>query len=249
MAKKSNSYVIIYTIILTVVCGSLLGFASQALKPFKEANEAFDTKKNILGTTMDLAGKPAKEVEALYEKLVLASYVVDVSGKKLDIPVEKVSVSDEYPKPVAERKLPVYEIADPAKPGETAYYVFPMWGFGLWDSIWGYVALKSDFKTIEGTVFLHKGETPGLGARIAENEIQSRFKGKSIMEDNKLAVVEMQKGEGNNYSGEPHKVDGMSGATITARGLNDMLKQYFEAYKGYIDSKDKGAEKVSLITQ
>ncbi len=247
MAKKSNSYVIIYTIILTVVCGSLLGFASQALKPFKEANEAFDTKKNILGTAIDLTGKSAKDVEKIYTDNVIASYVVDASGKKLDIGVDKVSVPDEYVKPLAERKLPVYELADPAEPGKTAYYVFPMWGFGLWDSIWGYVALKADLATIQGTVFLHKGETPGLGARIAEDEIQSRFKGKSILEGGKLAVVEMQKGEGNDYSGEPHKVDGMSGATITARGLNDMLKQYFEAYKGYLSSK--GNQKMSLITQ
>jgi Na+-transporting NADH:ubiquinone oxidoreductase subunit C len=247
MAKKSNSYVLIYTIILTVVCGSLLGIASQALKPFKEANEAFDTKKNILGTTMDLTGKSAKEVNELYSKLVVASYVVDASGKKLEITVDKVSVSDEYPKPIAERKLPVYEIADPAKPGEVGYYVFPMWGFGLWDSIWGYVALKSDLKTIEGTIFLHKGETPGLGARITEKEIQSRFKGKSIMEGSDLTVVQMQKGEGNDYSGKPHKVDGMSGATITAVGLNKMLVQYFEAYKSYMASKSGG--EVSLVTQ
>ncbi|GAB4407336.1 MAG: Na(+)-translocating NADH-quinone reductase subunit C [Microscillaceae bacterium] len=244
MAKKSNSYVLIYTIVLTIVCGSLLAIASEGLKPYKEANVAFDTKRNILGTIVDISGYSTRDLEALYKEAVVATYLVNSNGEKVDKPFDQVKIDDEYRKPVDERILPVYELADPKKPGKTAYYVFPMWGFGLWDSIWGWVALESDFTTIKGVVFAQKGETPGLGARISEKDIQSRFTGKKIFDKEQLAVVQMQKGEGNDYSADAHKVDGMSGATITGQGLNKMLSEYFEAYLPFIKGKKGG--KVSL---
>lgn len=251
MAKKSNGYILFYTIALTVICGSLLGIASEALKPLKEANIAFDTKKNILSATMDLAGKSPKEIEELYDKLVRNTYVLDKNGQPVDkLKADQVSIKDEYRKlkDEGDYKLPVYEIAAQDNPEQTAYYVVPMYGFGLWDDIWGYVALEKDLETIKGTVFLHKGETPGLGARIAEKEIQERFEGKKIINDDKY--VAMQKGEGNNYADQPAKVDGMSGATITAQGLNKMLESYLKAYKGYFSElKNKSGEKMSLLTQ
>ncbi len=251
MTKKSNGYILFYTIAITVICGSLLGLASEALKPYKEANIAFDTKRNILNATMDLTGKTSKEIEELYAKLVRKSYVLDSKGQLVEgKSTEQISVKDEYQKLKngASYQLSIYEIASSENPEQTAYYVLPMYGFGLWDDIWGYVALEKDLETIKGTVFLHKGETPGLGARIAEKEIQARFVGKKIMADGKY--ISMQKGEGNDYADQPTKVDGMSGATITGQGLNKMLEAYFSAYKAYFSElKNKSGEKMSLLVK
>lgn len=117
-----------------------------------------------------------------------------------------------------------------------------MYGFGLWDNIWGFVALKGDLETINGVNFDHKSETPGLGARITTEEIQSRFVGKKIYDKTMdLVAVQMMKGEGNDYSNEPHKVDGMSGATITGKGLSDMIVDYLACYNGFIQSKRKSS--------
>ncbi len=251
MEKKSNGYILFYTIALTVICGSLLGIASEALKPLKEANVAFDTKRNILSATMDLAGKSPKEIEQLYSILVRNTYVLDKSGQPINnLKADQVSIKEEYRKlkDGGDYQLPIYEVATQENPEQIAYYVLPMYGFGLWDDIWGYVALEKDLETIKGTVFLHKGETPGLGARIAEKEIQERFEGKKIINGGKY--VAMQKGEGNDYADQPAKVDGMSGATITAQGLNKMLESYFEAYKTYFSElKNKSGEKMSLLVR
>jgi Na+-transporting NADH:ubiquinone oxidoreductase subunit C len=73
-----------------------------------------------------------------------------------------------------------------------------------------------------------------LGARISSEEIQDRYKGKSIFDADVLASVTMQKGEGNDYSNDPHKVDGMSGATLTAKGVNNMFVDYLTCYKNYL---------------
>ena len=92
--------------------------------------------------------------------------------------------------------------------------------------------------TIGGITLAHASETPGLGARITEGEVQSRYVGKKIFDESgALVAVQMQKGEGKDYSADAHKVDGMSGATITGNGVNNMLKAYLGHYEAYIKSK------------
>ena len=109
-----------------------------------------------------------------------------------------------------------------------------MFGNGLWDWISGFIALDEKLNTVVGVAFDHKAETPGLGARISSEEIQDRYKGKMIYNQiNELVSVKMLKSE-NNKGLSSHEVDGMSGATITAYGLNDMIYHYFECYNPYI---------------
>ena len=113
--------------------------------------------------------------------------------------------------------------------------VLPVYGFGLWNNIWGFVALKSDFNTVQGAKFQHAGETPGLGARIESEEIQSRYADKKVFESGQVVSIYMQKGEGSNdYSSDSHKVDGMSGATLTGKGVNNMLQDYLSCYEKYL---------------
>lgn len=245
--KESNGYVILYTIILTIVCGGLLALASLGLKEQKDKNVKLEQQKSILKTFMDLPDN----VTDVYSTRV-KGYVVDAKGKKLEMNVEDINVNEEYSKKKAvptERLLPVYEVyKDKIDEGEVQYYVFPIYGFGLWDEIWGYVALKADdMNTIQGTVFAHRGETPGLGARISDKPLQDRYKDKQIYtESGDLVGVMMQKGEQGNevYEKELNKVDGMSGATITGQGVNVMVKEYLKLYKSFIASK-KG-DKLSL---
>ena len=85
-------------------------------------------------------------------------------------------------------------------------------------------------------VFDHKGETPGLGARITDAEVQGRFKGKKIVDtlSGEMSIPYFEKGEGNDYSNNPQQVDGLSGATITAKGVSSMLDSYLTLYKPFI---------------
>jgi Na+-transporting NADH:ubiquinone oxidoreductase subunit C len=233
--QQSNFYILAYTAGLTIICGLLLSVTATGLKPRQQENIALEQKKNILASVMTL--KETDNVKEIYEKRV-KSYVVDFEGEvKEGVKAESVVVADEYKKPKEERLYPVYEIISENNPGKAEFYVFPVYGFGLWDNIWGYVALQEDMNTIKGVKFEHKGETPGLGARIATEEIQARYSGKKIFNGSEVASVVMQKGEGQDYSNNPHQVDGMSGATITGKGLNKMLLEYFGGYYNFIKSK------------
>jgi Na+-transporting NADH:ubiquinone oxidoreductase subunit C len=222
---------------ITVVCGGLLAFASQSLKPLQDANVELERKQNILMTVMPL--KSGDDINALYAAKVKES-VIDFQGNvKEGMKATDVDIAKEYKKTPQERLLPLYEFRDEADSSKVNNVVLPVYGFGLWNDIWGFVALQSDLNTIQGVSFAHKGETPGLGARIASEEIQDRYKGKSIFDAGDLESVVMQKGEGNDYSKDPHKVDGMSGATLTAKGVNNMFVDYFTCYKNYLQKSSQ----------
>ncbi len=240
--RQSNLYIIIYSAILTIACGGLLAFASQALKPRQDANIELERKGNVLSTVM--AVEEGADVTKLYESRI-RELVIDYNGNPVDVKAVDVNVAVEYKKKPEERLLPVYEFKSASDSTKVESAVIPVFGFGLWNTIAGYVALESDFNTIKGVSYSHAGETPGLGARIASAEIQDRYKGKQIFEGSNVASVVMQKGEGIDYSKDPHKVDGMSGATLTAKGVNNMLKDYFSCYQKYLE-KNKSTNQANL---
>jgi Na+-transporting NADH:ubiquinone oxidoreductase subunit C len=237
--RQSNLYIVLYAAALTIVCGGLLALASEGLKDRQQANIALEQKKNILGTVMEL--DKDTNVEEVYARKVKA-FVVDVNGNVVEgVNASDVVVMAEYKKPADQRLLPVYEFRNESNPDKIDYVVLPVYGFGLWDNIWGFVALQENMNTIQGVSFQHKGETPGLGARIDSKEIQDRYKGKSIYDGETLVAVTMMKGEGVDYSGEAHKVDGMSGATLTGKGVNAMLSGYLSLYENYLKRAKAGS--------
>jgi len=241
--RQSNLYIVFYAAMLTIVCGGLLALASEGLKERQQANIELEQKKNILSTVMELP--KGSNIEELYAKKV-KSFVIDAKGNVVDgMQAKDVVVLAEYKKPADQRLLPVYEFRSETAPEKIDFVVLPIFGFGLWNNIWGFVALQSDFNTIQGIKFQHTGETPGLGARIESEDIQSRYKGKSIYDQNTLVSVTMMKGEGVDYSSELHKVDGMSGATLTAKGINNMMTDYLTLYEVYL-KKVKSTNNTSL---
>lgn len=236
--RQSNLYIIIYASVLTIVCGGLLALAAEGLKEKQQFNIDMEQKKNILSTVITV--EEGVNINDLYSKRVKA-FVVDFQGNVKDgIQPKDVNLAAEYKKPADQRLLPVYEFKNETDSTKTDYVVLPVYGYGLWNSIWGFVALKADLNTIQGVKFQHAGETPGLGARIeTDEEVQNRYKGKTIFEGDKLVSVTMMKGEGNDYSNSTHRVDGMSGATLTGKGVNNMLLDYFQAYQNYMKKNKK----------
>jgi len=178
-------------------------------------------------------------ITELYNQVVKVE-TINSKGESVEADEAKLSIFKEYKKPAAERTLPVYVVGKKDNPSEVESFVLPTYGNGLWDNIWAYVAIDGDAETIEGIVFDHKGETPGLGARITDAEIQERFVGKKLAyEASSINAPDFQKGEGNNFDNEPQKVDGMSGATITGTGVNAMLDAYMTLYQPYLVTKKK----------
>lgn len=248
--RQSNTYILIFTIAMTVVVGGLLALASQALAPAQQRSIELDTKSAILASVMDLESLNLQDAEvlALYDERI-ESLVVNINGEQVEtdedgnpVVAENVNILKNYKRAPEDRLYPVFKYMGEESQGEINAYILPVYGAGLWNNIWGYVALDNQFEEIVGVSYGHAAETPGLGARIATPEIQDRYKGKKIFDESgNLVSVTMLKGEGNADLG-PHEVDGMSGATLTARGVNDMLENYFSHYKAYMDkTADKGA--------
>jgi Na+-transporting NADH:ubiquinone oxidoreductase subunit C len=230
--RQSNLYIVLYAAAITIVCGGALAIASQTLKPLQDANIELERKKNILATVMEL--KEGDDVVKLYASRVKES-VIDFQGNvKVGMKASQVIIAEQYKLKPEERLLPIYEFRNQTDTTKIENAVMPVYGYGLWNNIWGFVALQSDLNTVQGVKFEHAGETPGLGARITSDDIQVRYKGKKVFEGDKIMSVQMQKGEGMDYSADPHKVDGMSGATLTGKGVNNMLTDYFSCYKNYL---------------
>ena len=236
--RQSNLHIVIYAGALTIVCCGLLALAAEGLKEKQQFNIDMEQKKNILSTV--IAIEEGVDINQLYSKRVKA-FVVDFQGSvKEGMQPKDVNLAAEYKKPREQRLLPVYEFKNETDSTKTDYVVLPVYGYGLWNNIWGFVALKSDLNTVQGVKFQHAGETPGLGARIETDEdVQNRYKGKTIYENGKLVSVTMMKGEGKDYSSNSHQVDGLSGATLTAKGVNNMLQDYFVAYENYMKKNKK----------
>ncbi len=233
--QQSNLYIVIFSTILTIVLGGLLALAAVALRPEQKKQEDMFRKKSILSSVMTV--EKGSDILQVYQDKI-KSYVVDYEGnevKELEgkpIVAENVPINKEFKKSPEERLYPVFEMTDGS--GGVEAYILPIYGNGLWDKIYGYLALDKDCNTIKGVVFDHIGETPGLGARITEKEFQARFKGKTINNDNGQVIgITVLKGESTNPT-DPHQVDGLSGATITAKGVESMILSYMEHYQGFL---------------
>jgi Na+-transporting NADH:ubiquinone oxidoreductase subunit C len=236
--RQSNSYIIIYAAVLTIVCGGVLAFTSESLKDKQQANIDMEQKYNILSTVIQIP--EGTNIDNLYSKRVRA-FVINYQGEvQKGVTPKEVNVAAEYKKKPEDRMLPVYEFVSESDSTKVTNVVLPVYGYGLWNNISGFVAVESDFNTLKGVKFQHVGETPGLGARIADDEgVPARYSGKKIFEGEKVASVTMMKGEGNDWSKDEHKVDGMSGATLTAKGVNNMLLDYFTCYQNYLNKNKK----------
>ena len=229
MNTNSNTYTVIYSIILVVVVAAVLAFAAMFLKPTQDANVKKDTIGQIL-TAATFAGVEDAKILDTYKTEIAAAILVNLEGETVDtLNIENCEVygtSDLKKQIAAEQKsLPVYIF-------KNGYTVVPCYGAGLWGPIWGYVGLEKDLKTIKAVCFGHKGETPGLGAKIAdEPSFAEGFVGKTIGEGEILFEVckpANTKVDANNH------IDAISGATITSQALGFTLNQWFGFYKNYL---------------
>lgn len=236
--RQSNTYIILFSVVLTVVLGFLLSWTSVQLGPLQKIQEELDTKTKILAAVMEITKEDP--VLDIYKQRI-QSLVVDIDGNVIEnddkgapLVAENINIEKNYKRSPEERQYPVFKFMNEQDSSKVDYYILPLFGNGLWDVIWGFVALEGDLNTIKGVVYDHKGETPGLGARITEATVQERYQGQQVYDLNgDLVSVSMLKGE-NNGQLDKHHVDGMSGATITANGVNKMLKDYLGYYQAYL---------------
>ncbi|NLJ01643.1 MAG: NADH:ubiquinone reductase (Na(+)-transporting) subunit C [Bacteroidales bacterium] len=231
MNRESNVYTIIYSVVMVVIVALGLAFTHQVLSDKQIANENIDKMQQILRSlNIDASADEAQEA---FSKLIQNAYLINDQGEKLDgtegISPDDPAFSTELGDSSAEG-MPVYE----AEIDGATKYVIPMSGAGLWGSIWGYLAVEAEGSTIYGAEFDHAGETPGLGAEIADTPFKGQFKGKSLFRDGEFRSIAVVK-PGRTVANRDY-VDGISGGTITSQGVDNMLLESVGEYKSFLEN-------------
>ena len=214
MEKKfntnSNTYIIIYSVVLVVIVAFCLAFVYTSLKERQDANVALDVKKQVLAALdiRDFADDAA--AEAAYQQTVEKTDTLDAGTKRI---VYLCNVN-----------------------GEKKYVLFVK-GMGLWGPVWGYIALNAAKTTVYGTYFNHEGETAGLGAEIKDSRSwQNLFKGKTAYADGK-PVLGVKKANDIRPEEKASTVDAITGATLTSDGVNLMLQSCLADYQDYLSAE------------
>ncbi len=236
MNKNSNAYTFGFSAVLVIVVGILLASAAIGLKPYQTQNIKIEKMQDILGSVGIFAEVDVAENvfnEHIVEQLVLThegEVVVDSEFEAFDIDLSK-----ELRKPHEERLYPLFH----AVKNDSTFLIIPMRGKGLWGPLWGYIALDADLNinNVYGAKFDHKSETPGLGAEINTTEFQKQYVGRKIF-DRDGDYISIKAVKGGVPIEDMHRVDAISGGTITSNGVNEMIERtirvylpYFEAYK------------------
>lgn len=227
MNRESNGYTFLFATVMVVLVASALAFAATALKPNQEANIKKEKMQYILKSFGVAVERDASEVA--YKKHIISEVVFDENGTEISKDAFTVDIAKE------KGKFPIFNAEKDGK----KFYVIPVRGMGLWDAIWGYVSVDENLK-VDGIVFDHKAETPGLGGEITQDYFQKSFIGENVFDANgNLQGLKVVKG----YSGKDNKTDGevdaISGATLTGNGVTEMLVRGLKPYEKYLKSNKK----------
>jgi Na+-transporting NADH:ubiquinone oxidoreductase subunit C len=249
---KSNDSVektVAVALILCLVCSIVVSSAAVLLKPQQETNQAIDRKKNIL-VAADLlqgndagAGATPARVDELFEQFVEARVVDMQTGEYSDAvdpatyDARKAARDPAMSQAVAADKdiasikrqanyAVVYLVNDES--GKLRTIVLPVKGYGLWSTLYGFLALAPDTKTVVGLKFYEHAETPGLGGEVDNADWLAQWSGKIVYDEQWQPNIRIVKGQA---SGES-EVDGLAGATLTSRGVMYLL-QYWLSGQGF----------------
>jgi Na+-transporting NADH:ubiquinone oxidoreductase subunit C len=229
--KDNTGYIFLFTFILIGVVAVILSILATSLAPQIAKNN--ETKKQ-----MDLLASIGVEstranAKDMYQKYIGSnpSYVINNKGEVLEGNAFDIDIKAQHrDKNISEdeKKFPLF-IAK--KDGQTLYIV-PVIGKGLWGPIWGYLSLKDDKRTISGVSYGHQGETPGLGAEISQKFFTDRYVSEVVADEslNFTPIMVVKDGSGN----APSKVDGITGGTITSKGVEEMVNRTMQIYLNYL---------------
>jgi len=234
MNKDSNKFIVIFASVMVIVVALLLSFAHEILKDTQKQNEDMDKMSQILRSIK--VNTSGKQTETSFKELITDMYMVDSEGNIIPDTKDEAFAADlksELAKPDDARRLPVY-VAN--IDGENKY-IMALYGAGLWGPLWGYISVNEDGNSIFGADFSHDSETPGLGAEISQSWFSERFTDKHLFRDGQFTSVAVVK-QGKSALDKDY-VDGISGGTITGRGVDQMLYNSLKDYSKFLSNLSK----------
>jgi Na+-transporting NADH:ubiquinone oxidoreductase subunit C len=254
MAQHSTGYIFGFAAGVCLVCSIVVSGAAVSLKSLQEENKLLDKQKKVLtvaGLMMEGEDLPKEEITKRFEESIEAK-VVDLKTGDYDFSVDAATfdqrkatkdptMSVEAPDNAAKvRRVPnkalIYHVV---KDGDLSKIILPVEGKGLWSTLYGFVALETDTNTISGLTFYEHAETPGLGGEVDNPNWKGLWKGRKLYTVEGEAYtpqIEVIKGTAGSAADDPYKVDGLSGATLTSRGVTELMRFWAgeNGFQGYL---------------
>lgn len=255
MAEESLARPFYTVLVLALVCSALVAGATVGLRPLQEINRQLDRKRNILRA----AGLYTRDASVNEQFRAIRPRIVDLASGDF-VPEERINPAGFDPKQAAfdetlGRDLAVQEdlaglvrmerfglVYLVEKDGRLDQIILPIRGKGVWSTMYAYVALDADLNTIRGISFYEHGETPGLGGEIENRRWQAGWQGKQVYGPKGTVALKVAKGRASENEQEAiHQIDGLSGATLTGKGVSNLLRFWFgeHGYQPFLDKMRK----------
>jgi len=237
--QHSTGYIVGFAAAVCLVCAVFVAGAAVGLKDRQDANKLLDRRQKVLtvaGLIEDGADLSREEITQLYESTIEAK-VIDLATGDPNPGIEPTAFdqlaaskdpkrSTVAPENAAKvMRLPNQALVfDVVEDGKLKALILPIEGYGLWGTLYGYLALAPDARTIVGLTFYSHKETPGLGGEVDNPRWKSLWPGRMAFDERGAATIEVKKGPAGPPAEDPYRVDGLSGATITSRGVTHLLR-------------------------
>jgi len=236
--QYSSRYVVLFAAAVCAVCSVFVASSAVFLKERQEANKALDLQKKVLAVAglmtssediedEEIRRRFTKHVRPKIVELATGNVVEGVDATTFD---QRKAASDPETSTLAPpNRAKVLRVPNQARiflvetDGELTGIILPIEGKGLWSTLYGFLALEPDARTIEGITFYEHGETPGLGGEVDNPRWKSRWEGRKAFDENWRPAIAVVKGPAGPPEADPYHVDGLSGATITSRGVSSLL--------------------------
>ena len=250
LGNDSLEKTIAVALALCLVCAVFVSFSAVGLKPLQIYNKALDMKKNIL----DVAGllEADTDIDQAFETQIEAK-IVDLKTGEYDDSINVVSfdqrkaAKDSQQNELIPRKLDIASIKVKSKKakvylvkkgGQISSIILPVHGYGLWSTMYGFLALDADGQTVQSISFYDQAETPGLGGEVVNPAWRALWKGKKVYSADSRPVLRLVKGVVDvSRSGAEHKIDGLAGATLTSNGVSNLIRYWMgnEGFAPYLN--------------
>jgi len=256
LSNDSLEKTIAVALSLCFVCAILVSFAAVALKPLQQENKAMDMKKNILDVAGLLdAGTDVHQTFAnkIVEKLVdikTGDYVENIDPVSYDQrkaakdPAQSITIARADDIASIKTKAKIAKVYLVMKGNAIESIILPVHGYGLWSTMYGFLALEADGQTVKSINFYDQAETPGLGGEVVNPNWRALWKGKKVYDDAGQPQLRLVKGVvDTSRAGSEYQVDGLAGATLTSNGVSNLVKYWMsaEGFAPYLEKiRNKG---------
>jgi len=253
MRQYSNAYVVGFATAVCLVCSIVVSTSAVVLRERQDRNKVLDRQTQVLvvaGLLEEGQKATPEEVERLFEENI-QTRLVDLATGEYEDSVDAATYDQRKASkdPSTSRTAPANNAGVSRLPTLALVYqrveydevqslILPIEGKGLWSTLYGYLALAPDTTTIEGITFYEHGETPGLGGEIDNPSWKAVWIGRQAFDENWQPAVEVIKGYAGPVAEDPYRIDGLSGATLTARGVSDLVRFWLgeDGFEPYLEN-------------